>query len=102
MLCSSRIRAVGSSGNESESLYKQWASGAVSNDKVSAICAASSLLPTVEFRTAIYGRSLSVFSGNAPEELDPESESARNGSFHNKVRNQVRELTMHFDDSKAR
>jgi hypothetical protein len=76
-LKNSRRRFV---GNETETLYKQWASGEVRNDQLTAVWRSKFSLPTVEFRTAIYGRSLSVFSGNAPEELDPESESARNGS----------------------
>ena len=75
-LKNSRCRFV---GNETETLYKQWASGEVRNDQLSAVWRNKFSLPIVEFRTAIYGRSLSVFLGNAPEELDPESENFCNG-----------------------
>jgi hypothetical protein len=66
-------------GNETESLYKQWASGALSNDKLSTIWSSRFSSPTVVFRTAVFGRSLSVFSKNMPEGLEPESETYCNG-----------------------
>ena len=66
-------------GNESESLYRQWASGALSNDKVSALLSTKFSSPTVVFRTAVFGRSLSVFSKNLPEKLERESDSYCNG-----------------------
>ena len=67
-------------GNESETLYRQWASGALSDDKLSAIWGSRVSSPTVVFRTAIFGRSLSVFSRNMGERSEPESDTYCNGS----------------------
>ena len=66
-------------GNESESLYKQWASGALSDDKLSATWGSTFSSPTVVFRTAIFGRSLAVFSRNMRERSEPESDTSCNG-----------------------
>lgn len=66
-------------GDESEILYKQWASGALSEDKLSAIWGSKFCSPTVVFRSAIFGRSLSVFSRNMGERSEPESDTCCNG-----------------------
>ena len=66
-------------GNELETLYKQWASGALSDDKLSAAWGSRFSSPTVVFRTAIFGRSLAVFSRNMRERLEPESDTCCNG-----------------------
>jgi hypothetical protein len=65
-------------GNESETLYRQWASGALSDDKLSAIWGSRFPAPSVVFRTAIFGRSLSVFSRNRGAGLEPESDTRCN------------------------
>ena len=62
-------------GNESETLYRQWASGTLSDDKLSAVWGSRFSAPTVVFRTAIFGRSLSVFSRNMGERSEPESDT---------------------------
>jgi hypothetical protein len=67
-------------GNEAETLYTQWASGALSDDKLFAIWGGRFPAPTVVFRTAIFGRSLSVFSRNRDERLEPESDARCNKS----------------------
>jgi hypothetical protein len=66
-------------GNESEALYRQWASGALSDDELPAIWGRRFSPPTVVFRTAIFGRSLAVFSRNVDERLEPESDTCFNG-----------------------
>jgi hypothetical protein len=59
--------------NESETLYKQWVSGALSNDQLFAIWGSRFSPPNVVFRTAVFGHSLSVFSKNILRRLEPES-----------------------------
>jgi hypothetical protein len=59
-------------GNESETLYKQWSSSALSNDQLSAIWGSRFSSPTVVFQTAVFGHSLSVFSRNILLRLEPE------------------------------
>jgi hypothetical protein len=66
-------------GDESETLYKQWASGALSGDKLSATWSSRFSIPTVIFRTAIFGRSLAVFSRNMRERPEQESDPSCNG-----------------------
>jgi hypothetical protein len=66
-------------GNESETLYRQWASGTLSDDKLSAVWGSRFSAPTVVFRTAIFGRSLSVFSRDMGERSEPESDICCNG-----------------------
>ena len=66
-------------GNESETLYRQWASGALSEDKLSAIWGSKFSSPAVVFRTAIFGRSLSAFSRNMGGRSEPESHTCCNG-----------------------
>jgi len=62
-------------GNETESLYKQWASGTLSDDNLSAHWKSRFSPSTVVFRTAVFGRSLSVFSKKMAERMEPVSES---------------------------
>ena len=75
-LKNSRRRFV---GNESETLYQAMGFRALSNDQLFAIWGSRFSLPTVVFRTAVFGRSLSVFSKNLPERLEPESGTCCNG-----------------------
>ncbi len=64
-------------GTETESLYRKWASDALTSDQLHEIWRTRFASAQVVFRTAIHGRSLSVFSGNPSERLEPQTESSR-------------------------
>ena len=96
-LKNSRRRFV---GNETETLYKQWASGEVRDDQLTAVWRSKLSLPLwnseQRFTAAGYpfSREMRLKSwtqiGKRPQWV-----------FHDEVHDQVRELTMHFDDSKG-
>ena len=79
MFCSSRIRDDDSREAETETLYKEWTSASLSENERPGFWRNTFDFSRVTFRTAIHGRSLSVFSGNISEQLEFDSEFSKGG-----------------------
>ncbi len=64
-------------GSETETLYKEWTSASLSENQRPGFWRNTFDSSRVTFRTAIHGRSLSVFSGNMGEQLEFDTESSK-------------------------